>query len=293
MKKMVLRLIGEDIETRLLLSPRSLTVMGDYGQLEQVLTNLATNARDAMPEGGVLTLETGTAAIDADFVQAHGFGSEGSYAVITISDTGVGMDSAVRERIFDPFFTTKSVDRGTGLGLSIVYGIVKQHQGHIECTSQVGAGTSFKIYLPLISKELGAGEEEAGARAPVPRGHETILVAEDEAAIRGLFRRILEQHGYTVIEARDGADAVNKFAEHRGQVDLALLDAIMPKKSGKAALDEMRALRPGLKALFVSGYAESLTQQTKRLEDGPALLRKPVRPRELLVRVREILDGAT
>ena len=288
MKKMVLRLIGEDIETRLQLSSEPLTVLGDYGQLEQVLTNLATNARDAMAGGGVLTLKTDQRVLDADFVQAHGFGSEGPYAVITVADTGVGMDSALLERIFDPFFTTKSVERGTGLGLSIVYGIVQQHQGHIECSSQPGKGTTFTIYLPLVSVDLTQQEKEGAAKGPVPGGHETILLAEDEAAIRGLFRKILEQHGYTVIEAKDGAEAVSTFIEHQGRVDLAVLDAVMPKKSGRVALDEMRAFRPGLKALFVAGYSETAARHP---DDGSLLLKKPVRPRELLVRVRELLDS--
>ncbi len=289
MKKMVFRIIGEDIETSIHLSPEQLTVMGDYGQLEQVLMNFATNARDAMPEGGSLTIETGQLEMDAEFIHRQGFGKAGTYAVISVTDTGAGMDEQTRERVFEPFFTTKSQGKGTGLGLSIVYGIITQHNGFIHCWSEEGRGTTFKVYLPLAGGETIADEDLT--QAAVKGGSETILIADDDESIRRLIRALLEQHGYAVLEARDGVDAVSKFQENREKIDLVLLDVIMPRKGGKEVYNEIKAIRPDALTLFISGYTADVIEGKKISEERLPLLHKPVRPRELLLKVRELLDG--
>ncbi len=289
MKKMVLRLIGEDIDTKITLASERLTVLGDHGQLEQVLMNFATNARDAMPDGGMLTIETKPYEIDSAFMHAHGFGRPGRYVLISVSDTGSGMDESTRERIFEPFFTTKGRGQGTGLGLSIVYGIIKQHGGYINCCSEPERGTTFKVYLPLVDEELGKTEE--AAPKGVMGGDETILVADDDENIRRLAKDLLERHGYEVIEAQDGAEAVNRFTDNREKIRLVLLDVIMPKKSGKEAFDEIRAMKPGVKILFMSGYTADIIQRKKIAEEELPLLQKPVKPRDLLAAIRDLLDS--
>lgn len=289
MKKMVFRIIGEDIETNIRLAPQTLTVMGDYGQLEQVLMNFATNARDAMPDGGSLTLETELQEIDDAFIHSNGFGKPGRYALISVTDTGAGMDEQTRERIFEPFFTTKDQGKGTGLGLSIVYGIINQHNGYIHCRSEQGKGTTFKVYLPLASGAFF--EKEEAIAATVKGGSESILIADDDENIRKLIRALLEQHGYAVIEAKDGADATNKFQDNKDRIDLVLLDVIMPRKGGKEVFDEIRAVCPDVKTLFISGYTGDVIGGKKISEESLPLLHKPVRPRELLYTIRKILDG--
>jgi CheY-like chemotaxis protein len=288
MKKMVVRIIGEDIETHLALSSGSPVVIGDRGQLEQVLMNFAANARDAMPDGGALLIETAAADMDEDFVRSHGFGIPGRYARISVSDTGSGMDETTRERVFEPFFTTKGIGKGTGLGLSIVYGIVSQHNGYVECSSRPGRGTVFTVWLPIIPG--GSAEAEPEELSPVRGGTETILVADDDEGIRKLVKHILEESGYTVLTAKDGAEAVEQFAGHRDRVGLVLLDVIMPRKSGREAFDEITGLRPGVKTLFFSGYSEDVVQKKRIIEEGLPYLSKPATPRALLSKVREILD---
>lgn len=289
MKRMVFRIIGEDIETDIRLTPEKLTVMGDYGQLEQVLMNFATNARDAMPDGGSLTIETEPLEMDDAFIHRYGFGKPGKYALISVTDTGAGMDEQTRERIFEPFFTTKKQGKGTGLGLSIVYGIIKQHNGHIHCLSEQGRGTTFRVYLPLV--EEVPREKAKTVTAPLRGGSESILVADDDENIRKLIRALLEQHGYSVFEAKDGAEALIRFQENRDRIDLVLLDVIMPRKGGREVYDEMRAMRPDVKTLFMSGYTSDVIEGKKILEERLQLLHKPVRPRELLNKIREMLDG--
>jgi CheY-like chemotaxis protein len=288
-RKMMLRLIGEDIEIVISLAPENMMIMGDHGQLEQVLMNFVTNARDAMPDGGSLSIETRLHVIDSGFIHMHGFGKPGKYAVISVSDTGEGMDEKTRDRIFEPFFTTKGVGKGTGLGLSIVYGIVKQHHGYINCYSEPGRGTTFKVYLPIVREELL--ELEEADKREIIGGNETILVADDDESIRRLTKELLEHFGYTVIDAADGEEAVIKFIDHRERIDLVILDVIMPRKSGREAFEEIRAMRPDVKALFISGYTEDIVQRKRIIEDELPLLQKPARPKELLARVREILDA--
>ncbi len=308
-EKFLIRVIGEDIVCKTVLhspatnpapaeyphaktGPREdagLMVFADEHQLEQVLMNLATNARDAMPMGGEFIVTTGIVRLDEQFVAIHKYGTAGMYALITISDTGKGMEETVRKRVFEPFFTTKEVGRGTGLGLAVVYGIIKQHEGYVNVYSEPGKGTTFRIYLPLIvskaRNETMAHEEEAPAR-----GVETVLVAEDNESVRQLTSTILKQSGYTVIEAVDGEDAVNKFRENKNRIHILLFDMIMPRMNGKEAYDEIRKIKPDLKVIFATGYAPEIIQQKASLKDSAHLIFKPVSPGELLKTVRSVLD---
>ncbi len=289
-QKLLSRMIGEDVELEFSPAPYPLPVMADTAKIEQVLMNLAANSRDAMPEGGRLSISTKLAEIDGGFIKSKGFGKAGEYAVVTVSDTGAGMDDATKEKIFEPFFTTKEVGKGTGLGLSIVYGIVKQHGGYINVEASPGNGTSFTIYLPLVeSRAVRFHIKEAPP--PIERGTETILLAEDDKAVRMLIKITLERCGYRVIEASDGEEAVRKFMENREGVDLAVLDVIMPRKNGKEAYNEIRKARPDVKAIFTSGYNEEIIHKKGILEDGLNFLQKPVVPYELLRKIRDILDN--
>ena len=287
-EKLITRLIGEDIELKVKLSDKEIIVVADSGQIEQVLMNLATNARDAMPDGGFLSITTDLINLDDSFIRAHAYGSPGRYALITVTDTGMGMDEETKEKIFEPFFTTKEVGKGTGLGLSIVYGIVKQHQGYINVYSELSKGTTFKIYLPIIEVEA-KGIEVREAPAQI-RGTETVLIAEDEADVRRFTKAFLEEFGYKVIEAVDGEDAVNKFKENRGKIKLLILDVIMPKKHGKEAYDEIKMLQPDIKVIFASGYTDDIIYRKGILEQGLGFVSKPFIPTKLLKKVREALD---
>jgi len=283
------RLIGEDIVLRTVLAAQPLTVMADGGQIEQVLLNLCTNARDALPQGGSLTIETELAEVDEAARGRSGLERAGRYALLCVSDSGVGMDEQTRRQIFEPFFTTKEVGKGTGLGLSIVYGIVKQHGGAITVYSEPGQGSTFKMFLPLV---LPAAPAVPAAPDPVPTGgKETILLAEDEREVRALISIILRNAGYTVIEAIDGDAAVRAFCENAGRIALLLFDVIMPKKNGKDAYARILALRPGVKVLFMSGYTADIIQSKGMLPEALPLLSKPIIPDALLRRVREVLDS--
>ncbi len=283
------RIIGEEIELRSVLCTASLLVMVDSGQIDQVLINLATNARDAMPKGGTLTIETGLQVVDAPSVQAYGSGRPGRYATLSVSDTGIGMDENTRMKIFEPFFTTKELGKGTGLGLPIVYGIVEQHDGFIHVYSEPQMGTTFRIYLPLIGDEP-ADAEDIPIQVPPGRGTETILVAEDEPAVRSLVSEVLAGYGYRVILAEDGADAVAKFTANRDSVRLILMDMIMPKMRGREAYGEIRKIDPDVKVIYTSGYSMDLIQNQEAVGEETELIMKPVQPFELLRRVRELLD---
>ena len=290
-EKILLRIIGEDIELKTILSGiRDLKVMADAGQIEQVLMNLAANARDAMPEGGTLTIETGTAELDIDFLKIHEYGKPGMYAMITVTDTGHGMDENTRQRIFEPFFTTKEVGKGTGLGLSMVYGIIKQHSGYINCYSEQGKGTTFRIYLPLIKEEAKEAKAAAEGYTALTGGTETILLAEDEEEVRKLMKLVLEEAGYKVIEAVDGKEALEKFRENKDSIDLLLLDVIMPKINGKGVYEEAKKIKPDVKALFSSGYPADFIHKQGILEEGLNFISKPASPHELLKRIREAID---
>lgn len=287
-ESLLLRVIGEDIELKTMLSDKDLTVMADHVQTEQVLMNLATNARDAMPEGGLLTIETGTMEMDEEYVKVQGYGKPGRYALISVTDSGIGMDKKIKAKIFEPFFTTKEIGKGTGLGLSIVYGIVKQHNGYINCYSEQGKGTTFRICLPIIKGEVKE-IKQAGISAQIG-GTETVLVAEDEEEVRELTKVVLEEFGYSVIEAVNGDDAVKKFMENKDKVQLLLLDVKMPKMSGKEAYDRIRKIKPDIKTLFASGYPADYVYKKDMLGAGVDFVSKPISPTELLKKVREVLD---
>jgi PAS domain S-box-containing protein len=290
-EKFLGRVMREDIVLKTDRHEETLPVLADANQLEQVFMNLATNARDAMPKGGAFTIATERFMLDEKFKALHGYGQPGAYALITVSDTGIGMSDSTRQHIFDPFFTTKGVGQGTGLGLSIVYGIVKQHDGYINVYSEPQKGTTFRIYLPLI--EDAVEEERAAQESEYPRqGTETILLAEDDASLRKLVVSVLEEAGYTVLTAIDGDDAVKKFLENKDRIKLLLFDLVMPHKSGREAYDEIRKMKPAIRVLFSSGHSPDLVQQMASTEHGVSVALKPISPLDLLKKVRGILDEA-
>jgi PAS domain S-box-containing protein len=289
MEELLTRLIREDIEFRTEIAAEVLTVMGDKTQVEQILINLVTNARDSMPDGGSVTLRLAALEMDDGFVSSRGFGLPGKYAVLTVADTGVGMDQETRERIFEPFFTTKGMGKGTGLGLAIVYGITQQHGGFIEVLSESGKGSSFVVYLPLIEAEHS--EKTDCEEAEIMHGTETVLLAEDEDTVRDLVRSVLEDCGYRVYAVCNGMEAVETFREHRANIDLLLFDVIMPKMNGKDAYDEIRKTDPSTRALFMSGYTGDILNNKGILGEGLSFLAKPVAPSALLRKIRTILDA--
>lgn len=288
-EKLLFRIISEDIELRTILSDEQLTVFADSAQIEQILMNFATNARDAMPEGGMLTIETERIEMDEEFIKRHGYGKSGPYALISVSDTGLGMDEKTRERIFEPFFTTKEVGKGTGLGLAIVYGIIKRHNGYINVYSEINKGTNFRIYLPLTEAGVMAIKKREEVLTPAG-GTETILLAEDDEDVRNITVSALKEFGYKVIEAVDGEDAVNKFIKNKDDIQMVMLDVVMPKKNGREAYEEMKKIAPGIKALFMSGYTEDVIHSKKIIDEGLNFVSKPISPTKLLRLVREILD---
>jgi PAS domain S-box-containing protein len=283
------RVIGEDIQLNAVYVEKPIRILADSGQIEQVLINLAANARDAMPNGGLLTIETEIQEIGEDFIQAHGFGASGKYAVLSVSDTGEGMNAETSKKIFEPFFTTKEVGRGTGLGLSIAYGVIKQHGGYINVYSEPGKGTTFRIYLPLVNEDEADIEEETVPEYP-RMGSETILVAEDDATIRELMESILKKFGYDVILAHDGEDAVRKFKASKKKIAIIVMDMIMPGKSGKEAYEEIRKVRDDVKILFMSGYSPDLLQHRGIFDNSLEVLTKPIHPLDLVRKVRAVLD---
>jgi PAS domain S-box-containing protein len=288
-EKFLHRIIGEDIALKIIIHQDLLAVNADSGQIEQVLMNLAVNARDAMPHGGILTIETRYALMDSGFNNVHGFGEAGEYALVTITDSGTGMDDVTRKRLFEPFFTTKELGKGTGLGLSIVYGIVKQHNGFIDVDSEPGVGTTFSIYLPLTKAKIKEHADQVDERSN--KGTETLLVADDDASILELTVKVLEQFGYTVITAIDGLDVVNKFSENREKIALVILDVMMPKMNGKEAYDEIRKISPDMKAIFVSGYTADIIHSRGTLDESLEYIAKPLKFTKLMQKVREVLDG--
>src|ERR1043165_4870296 len=286
--RMLRRLIGEDIDLVTILEPRLGRVKADPGQLEQVLMNLVINSRDAMPEGGKLTIETKNVYLDSAYSQTHLSVRPGHYVMLAVSDTGVGMEPEIQEHIFEPFFTTKEKGKGTGLGLSTIYGIVKQSGGHLWVYSEVGHGTTFKIYLPLINEE--SSTEATGAPAQIAKGSETILMVEDEAALRELIREILEQDGYKVLVAHDGRDALSTSAQYQGAIDLLITDVVMPEVSGREVAERLTRDYAQVKVLFMAGYTDDAVVRHGVLEEGAHFLQKPFTPDALLRKVREILD---
>ena len=287
--KILGRLLGEDIRIKLNICNERLPVSVDSVQIEQVMMNLATNARDAMPRGGTLTIETGRQEIYSQLELTHGSCKPGHYAWFAVSDSGQGIERETQKRIFEPFFTTKEVGKGTGLGMAIVFGIVTQHQGFINVYSEIGQGTTFRIFLPLSSFEQLEGKTKSDRTKP-PKGTETILLAEDDVAVRKLMASVLTEYGYKVIQAEDGEEAVEKFVANSDAVRLLLFDMIMPKKNGMEASQEIRRLKPDLKVIYSSGYTADFMEDRGISDEGIELVMKPVQPLELLRKIREILD---
>ena len=287
-EKLLLRIIGEDVELITTPAAGELMVMADRGQTEQILMNLCSNARDAMPNGGILTISTERVDLDDRSVGELGLGKPGSYGLLSVADTGTGMDERTREKIFDPFYTTKEVGKGTGLGLSIVYGLVKQHGGFVDVASKPGEGSTFKVYLPMIPFPASA-MKPAAASVPA-RGTETVLVAEDSPEVLRMASSALQDAGYQVIEAVDGEDALRKYAANRDRIHLLLLDVIMPKKNGREIYDAASSARPDIKVLFMSGYTADIIDSKLVLAEGHDFLSKPFLPEELVAAVRAALD---
>jgi two-component system cell cycle sensor histidine kinase/response regulator CckA len=288
MRTLLERVLGEDVELIMDLDPSLGHVTADPGQLEQVIINMAVNARDAMPEGGQLTLETRHVDVDPTYARQRVEMAPGPYEVVSISDTGVGMDAATVARVFEPFFTTKAVGKGTGLGLATAYGIIKQSGGHVTVSSEPGSGTTFRIYLPRTeaSESAPAAVEETAAR----RGTEVALLAEDDANLRALTRDILESEGYTVLESADVEDAIRIAERQDGTIHLLLTDVVMPHMSGRALAEAVKRFRPDIRVLYMSGYTDDAIVHHGVLDPGTALLQKPFTPAALARKVREELD---
>jgi len=290
MERMLVRLIGEDVELMIRLAPESCWVRADPGQVEQVLMNLAVNARDAMPDGGVLLIETENMVRTGHELDDGLELPPGSYVSLSVRDTGVGMSTETLAHVFEPFFTTKGLGHGTGLGLATVYGIVKQSDGDVCVRSTPGRGTTVDIRLPRL--EVGEPGASRADDAPyTPNGNETVLLVEDDESLRPLMRRVLETHGYAVLEARHGKDAIRVADGHGGAVDLVITDVVMPEMGGRELAERLASARPSSKILFVSGYTDDVVIRQGILDKGRPFLQKPFTPQELLTKAREVLRG--
>jgi CheY-like chemotaxis protein len=288
--RLLRRIIGESI--KLELAPRAThsTVRTDRTQFEQIIVNLAVNARDAMPDGGRLTIETETIDVEPSMSEEYRGLAPGRYVLLAVSDTGTGMDSETQKQIFEPFFTTKSQDKGTGLGLSTVYGIVRQSGGHVWVYSELGHGSAFKVYLPYVdakATDVGTAKTEQ----ETPRGTETVLLAEDEDQIRRVSARLLSDLGYTVIPARNGDEAIELAAKHNGSIDILLSDVVMPEMNGLELWERLRMDRPALPALFMSGWASDAVVRHGILDGQVPFLQKPFSSQHLGRKIREVLDA--
>lgn len=287
--KMLRRLIGENIELVILPAPELGWVKADPGQLEQILLNLSINARDAMPNGGKLIIETTNITLTQKQIWEHAEIKPGEYIILTVSDTGIGMSEEVKARIFEPFFTTKAEGRGTGLGLATCFGIIKQNNGHIWLSSEENKGTTFRVYLPRVvaaGRQLSPPVETTG----LPQGTETILLVEDDALVRGLAARVLNRQGYHLLEAANGHEALSFIHEYGHDIQLLISDLVMPGVSGKALAEQLQAAHPGVKILFISGYTDHIINHHGILEAGIHFLQKPFLPIKLARKVREVLD---
>jgi two-component system, cell cycle sensor histidine kinase and response regulator CckA len=289
--RLLRRLLHENVQQITTLDPAACRVMADPGQLEQVLVNLAVNGRDAMPVGGVLRVRTRQVYLDEEFGSRHGTAPfvPGPYVMLAVSDTGVGMDRATRERVFEPFFTTKEQGKGTGLGLATVYGIVRQSGGHVWVYSEPGVGTTFKVYLPCVESVPASSPAESPASAA--SGTETVLLVEDEPSIRAVASRVLAGRGYTVLSAAHGDDALRVARAHPGDIDLLLTDVVMPGMSGSTLARDLMAERPGLRVLYMSGYTDADIVHHGVLDPGTMFLEKPFTPQVLARHVRDALDA--
>jgi PAS domain S-box-containing protein len=287
-EKMLRRLIGEDIHLTTVLHPQLGCVKADSGQLEQVLLNLAVNARDAMPQGGQLTIETNNVALGEYYARSHADVRPGWYVMLAVTDTGIGMTEEVKRHLFEPFFTTKGPSKGTGLGLAVVHGIVKQSGGSIEVCIEPGVGTSFKIYVPRVEQAAPTGKSWSGL-GPAPRGTETLLLVEDEDAVRALTRFTLQKCGYTVLEASDGEEAIQVATNHREKIDLLVTDVVMPGMGGRILAERLLSLHPEMKVLYLSGYTDDAVIRQGILHEEVNFLQKPFSPNALAHQVWELL----
>ena len=291
-EKMLRRVLGEDVELSFHVAPHLGRVFADPGQLEQVIMNLVINARDAMPGGGTLAIETANTVLDASYCAEHPRVAAGPYVVLSVADTGVGMDDATKRRIFEPFFTTKERGKGTGLGLATVHGIVEQSGGHVTVDSTVGVGTTFRVYLPH-DRQLSQTAAPPSAPSATTSGSETILLVEDEEQVRTLVRTILRRHGYTVLDAQNGGEALLAAEQHPGPIHLLLTDVVMPRMNGRQLADRLATTRPAMKVLYMSGYVDDETVRIGVREAGFAFLRKPLTPQAIALGVREVLGPVT
>ena len=282
------RIIREDINLKLEIHNESLIVIADSGQIDQILLNLAANAKDAMPNGGVLTIST--KCVDSSNNYLKNIKKTGKYALLSVSDTGTGIENNILDKIFDPFFTTKEAGKGTGLGLSMIYGIVKQHNGFIDVTSKKNIGTAFKIYLPITQNAIPEDEKPQTIHKDKIKGTETVLIAEDDEHVRTLSTKVLLQYGYKVIEAVDGGDAVIKFIQNKNRIHIVVLDVIMPVKNGKQVYHEIIKIKSDVKVLFISGYTDKIIKDEEILEGKINFISKPVAPAILLQKIRQVLD---
>jgi CheY-like chemotaxis protein len=291
MEKMLRRLIEEDVELRWLPAADLPTIMADPGQIEQVIMNLAVNARDAMPQGGQLTVETSAVMLDAAYAAEHLDVTPGPHVLLAVSDTGVGMDEATQAHIFEPFFTTRAVGKGTGLGLATVFGIVRQSGGTIWVNSKLGVGTTFKVYFPALEGVGRAKSSAPPSELPTLHGSETILLVEDDAQVRALTRAILRKYGYHVLVAASGDEAL-RLCEQVGPIHLLLTDVVMPHMSGRELAERVLGLRPELKVLCMSGYTDEAVVRHGIVAGTIAFMRKPITPEALGRKVREVLGAA-
>jgi PAS domain S-box-containing protein len=288
--RMLRRLVGEDVELTVVAGPGLGTVRADPAQIEQILMNLIVNSRDAMPNGGRLTLETANVELDSNYEPTHARVQPGPYVMVAVTDNGSGMDAVTRERMFEPFFTTKDKGRGTGLGLSTVFGIVQQSGGTIGVSSNPGEGTTVKVYLPRAGSSHAAAAE-AASPTPNRRGFETILLVEDDAPVRALTRAVLERHGYRVLEAKSGGDALLICEQHTTVIHVLLTDVVMPRMSGTTLVERLGSLRPEMKVLYMSGYTDEAIVRHGIMDSGVAFLQKPITPDTLTRKVRAVIDS--
>jgi CheY-like chemotaxis protein len=293
MERILRRLIGEDIQLETSSAPDVGLIKADRSQIEQVILNLAVNARDAMPQGGRLTIETANVDLDASYARSPVVLAPGKYVMLAVTDNGCGMDAETQTHIFEPFFTTKEKGKGTGLGLATVYGIVKQSGGYVWVYSEPGRGTSFKIYLPMVENVEEPGRDNRGDPQSSGRGTETILLVEDEKGVRELAREYLEMSGYTVIEAEDGHTALELAAMHSGTIHLLMTDVVMPGISGRELADRVKRIRPKIQVLYMSGYTDQAVVHHGILDMDAVLLQKPFTMATLSSKLREILAAET
>ncbi len=288
---LIRNMLGEHIELKINLSKKPIPIIADVTQLEQAILNIVSNSKDAIGRNGVVEIFTDRVVINGDFIKRYGFGLPGEYALIKIKDNGCGMDKETLKKVFEPFYTTKEAGKGTGLGMSIVYSIVKQHNGYITVESEKGKGTEVNIYLPLVAEERISEEDLKNVFTTVKGGTETILVAEDDVYVRDLINEVLTKSGYTVVLAKDGEEAVKKFLKMKNNIDLVILDVIMPYKNGGEVFNEIMLINPMIKVIFLSGYSPEFINNQVVLSKKAIFMAKPISPKDLLLKIREVLDG--